>query len=78
MEEKREIVYSDISSALRKQPYDAMVYIEGTSVIAVDSDGRKIATGTAGTDDATNITVAIKKPDNSAGTTQTVYWRAEV
>ena len=28
--------------------------------------------------DATNITVAIKKPDGSAGTTQTVYWRAEV
>ncbi len=27
---------------------------------------------------ATNITVAIKKPDGSAGTTQTVYWRAEV
>jgi len=45
MEEKREIIYSDISSASRKQPYDAM---------------------------------AIKKPDNSAGTTQTVYWRAEV
>ena len=28
--------------------------------------------------DATNITVAIKKPDGSAGTTQTIYWRAEV
>jgi hypothetical protein len=28
--------------------------------------------------DATNITVAIKKPDDSAGTAQTVYWRAEV
>ena len=28
--------------------------------------------------DATNITVAIKKPDGSAGTAQTVYWRAEV
>ncbi len=27
---------------------------------------------------ATNITVAIKKPDGSAGTTQTIYWRAEV
>jgi len=78
MEEKREIIYSDISSASRKQPYDAMVYLEGTKVIAVDSDGHKIASGTAGTDDATNITVAIKKPDNSAGTTQTVYWRAEV
>lgn len=70
MGEKREIIYSDISSASRKQPYDAMVYLEGTSVIAVDSTGHKI--------DATNITVAIKKPDNSAGTTQTVYWRAEV
>jgi hypothetical protein len=28
--------------------------------------------------DATNITIAIKKPDGSAGTAQTVYWRAEV
>ncbi|WP_343241640.1 NosD domain-containing protein [Methanoculleus sp. UBA312] len=28
--------------------------------------------------DATNITVAIKKSDGSAGTSQTVYWRAEV
>ena len=28
--------------------------------------------------DATNITVAIKKPDGSTGTAQTVYWRAEV
>jgi hypothetical protein len=26
--------------------------------------------------DATNITVALKKHDNTAGTTQTVYWRA--
>ena len=26
--------------------------------------------------DATNITVAIKKHDNSAGTTQTIYWSA--
>ncbi len=26
MEEKREIIYSDISSASRKRPYDAMVY----------------------------------------------------
>lgn len=28
--------------------------------------------------DATNITVAIKDNDGSAGTTQTIYWRAEV
>ncbi len=28
--------------------------------------------------DATNITVAIKKSDGSAGTPQTIYWRAEV
>ncbi len=27
---------------------------------------------------ATNITVAIKKPDGAPGTSQTVYWRAEV
>lgn len=59
MEERREIVYSDISSPSRKQPYDAMVYIDGTSVIAVDSTGRKIAEGTAGTDDATVIQAAV-------------------
>jgi hypothetical protein len=27
---------------------------------------------------ATTFTLAIKKHDNSAGTTQTVYWQAEV
>lgn len=59
MEEKREIIYSDISSASRKQPYDVMVYLEGTSVIAVDSIGKVIAKGTAGTDDATVIQAAI-------------------
>lgn len=28
--------------------------------------------------DGTNITVAIKKHDNTAGTTQTIYWEAEI
>ena len=59
MEEKREIIYSDISSASRKQPYDAMVYLDKGKVIAVDSNGKVIAKGTAGTDDATVIQAAI-------------------
>jgi hypothetical protein len=42
-----------------KKPYDAMVFIKGSEVIAVDSEGTKIASGTAGTDDATVIQAAI-------------------
>jgi hypothetical protein len=61
MEEKREIVYSDISSALRKQPYDAMVYLDKGKVIAVDSNGKVIARGIAGEDDATVIQAALDK-----------------
>jgi hypothetical protein len=41
-----------------KKPYDAMVFIHGTDVIAVDSEGTKIASGTAGTDDSTVIQAA--------------------
>jgi hypothetical protein len=59
MEEKREIIYSDISSASRKQPYDAMVYLEGDQVIAIDSNGKIIAKGVAGEDDTTVIQAAI-------------------
>ena len=40
-------------------PYDAMVYIDGTTVIAVDSEGNTINRGTAGTDDTTVIQAAI-------------------
>jgi hypothetical protein len=40
----------------RRQPskgaYDAIVYIDGSEVVAEDSDGRKIASGVAGTNDA--------------------------
>lgn len=70
MEEKREIIYSDISSASRKQPYDAMVYLDKGKVIAVDSNGKVIATGTAGTDDATVIQAAI---NNISGGTISLY-----
>jgi hypothetical protein len=51
--------------------YDAIVYIDGSEVVAEDSNGRKIASGVAGTDDATVIQVAcniggniIVKPGN--------------
>ncbi len=40
-------------------PYDAMVYIDGTSVIAVDSEGNTIKRGVAGTDDASVIQSAV-------------------
>lgn len=39
--------------------YDAIVYIEGSEVVAEDSNGRKIASGVAGTDDATVIQAAV-------------------
>ena len=69
MEEKREIISSDISSASRKKPYDAMVYLEGTSVIAVDSTGNVIDKGTAGTDDTTVIQAALNALNkNNRGT----------
>lgn len=59
MEEKREIIYSDISGMLRRGNFDAMIYIEGTSVIAVDSIGNVIARGIAGEDDSAVIQAAI-------------------
>jgi hypothetical protein len=52
------------------------VSLAPTKVIATGSVAGEMVTVTS--IDATNITVAIKKPDGSAGTTQTVYWRAEV
>ncbi len=80
MEEKREIIYSDISSASRKQPYDAMVYLEGGKVIAVDSIGNVIAKGTAGTDDATVIQAAIDSLSNGGNLTinQGTYTISEI
>lgn len=42
-----------------KYPYDAMVYIDGTNVIAVNSEGNVIKRGVAGTDDTTVIQAAI-------------------
>ena len=47
------------TSIQSRRDYDAMVFIEGTSVIAVDSNGVCIARGVAGTDDATVIQAAI-------------------
>ena len=35
--------------------YDAIVYIEGSEVVAEDSNGRKIASGEAGVDDSTTL-----------------------
>ena len=40
-------------------PYDAMVYIDGTVVCAVDKEGNTIKRGVAGTDDATVIQAAV-------------------
>lgn len=39
--------------------YDAIVYIDGSEVVADDSNGRKIASGTAGVDDSTVINAAL-------------------
>jgi hypothetical protein len=41
-----------------KGPYSAIVYIDGSQVVAEDSVGRVIASGVAGTDDATVINAA--------------------
>jgi len=47
----------------KRQPsrgdYDAIVYIEGSEVVAEDSNGRKIASGVAGTDDATVLSASL-------------------
>ena len=43
----------------KRGAYDAIVYKSGTSVIAEDATGATIASGTAGTDDATVIQAAI-------------------
>jgi hypothetical protein len=42
-----------------RAPYSAIIYVDGSSVIAEDSDGVKIADGVAGIDDATVIQAAI-------------------
>ena len=59
MEEKREIVYSDISSMLRRGSFDALIYTDGTTTIAIDSDGTELSRGNTGTDDATVLAAAI-------------------
>jgi hypothetical protein len=40
-------------------PYDAIVFIEGTTVVALDREGDVISSGTAGTDDLTVTQAAI-------------------
>jgi hypothetical protein len=52
-------------------PYDAIVFIEGTSIVALDRDGDKISSGGAGTDDATVIQAAINSV--TAGTVHVSY-----
>lgn len=42
-----------------KGAYDAIVYIEGSEVVAEDANGRKIASGVAGTNDKTVIDSAV-------------------
>lgn len=44
--------------------YDAIVYIDGSEVVAEDADGRKIASGVAGTDDATVIQAVLSSFSN--------------
>jgi|GEM_PF-1759546 hypothetical protein len=50
-----------------KYPYDAMVYIDGTTVIAVDSEGNTIKRGTAGTDDSEVIQAAVTNIGDNQG-----------
>jgi len=47
------------TSIQSRRDYDAMVFIEGTSVIAVDGNGSVISRGVAGTDDTAVIQAAI-------------------
>lgn len=53
----------------RRQPskgaYDAIVYIEGSEVVAEDANGRKIASGVAGTDDAAVFQAAVDVLDSA-------------
>jgi hypothetical protein len=49
--------------------YDTLVYIDGTSIMAVNSHGNYVATGTTGTDDATVINAALA----AAGTNGTCH-----
>lgn len=52
-------VFSGSAAGKVQYPYDAVVYIDGTTVCAVDSVGNVIAKGVAGVDDATVINDAI-------------------
>lgn len=60
-------VFSGSQDGKVQYPYDAMVYIDGTSVIAVDSEGNTIKRGVAGTDDAAVIQAAINVVEASGG-----------
>ncbi len=52
-------------------PYDAMVYIDGTVVYAVDKEGNVIKRGVAGTDDTTVIQAAIDSAETTLITSGT-------
>lgn len=58
----------------KRQPskggYDAIVYIDGSEVVAEDSNGRKIASGVAGTDDAVVINSGADAIRSTGGTLQ--------
>jgi len=56
-----------------KKDYDAMVFIEGTDVVAISGDGETISHGTAGTDDATVIQAAIDASDSKTVVSYGVY-----
>ncbi|HQD25903.1 hypothetical protein [Methanoculleus sp. DTU007] len=44
--------------------YDAVVYINGTKILAEDSNGQLISSGTAGIDDSNVIQAAVKAISN--------------
>ena len=46
-----------------KGPYSAIVYIDGSQVVAEDTNGKVIASGVAGTDDATVVQTAMNTAD---------------
>lgn len=52
-------VFSGSQAGKVQYPYEAMVYIDGATVYAVDKEGNVISRGVAGTDDATVIQAAI-------------------
>ena len=67
MEEKREIIYSDISGMLRRGNFDVMIYKDGSKIVAIDSAGRNISSGVAATDDTAVIQCAIGSLPETGG-----------